>query len=224
LAHRNPVVVFLTFAALAANGCSDPVPDNDAHNDAGDVSSVDADAATVDAGDLTPVDAGSVPVDAGDVAPTADPAATGTPAAATSGSTPPAALDPSEPSYEVPVPDELMAFARYAVGTVKWVVKKDERRLEYTLPDELIGKRQPIELVGPETASQTWSLRGATFGTAECTQLQSQIECREQLDGLAIDVGAVESRVNAGQLPPERLRVTRVFQGDPIGILRFTVK
>jgi hypothetical protein len=150
----------------------------------------------------------------------------GEPAAASGGAgaapTPPPALDPNSPSYEVPVTDStLRAFAQYPVGVVEWTAKKGERKLEYALPTDLIGSEQRLELVGADNPNGPWTLRGATFGTADCQVESGQIVCREALAGVPIDVNAVSARVQAGALPPQRLEVTKVFNGDPIGILRF---
>jgi hypothetical protein len=149
----------------------------------------------------------------------AEPAAT---SGGVSGSVAPPALDPNRPSYEVPVKDAaLQAFAHYPVGPVEWTAKKGERKLEYALPTDLIGSEQRLELVGADSPNGPWTLRGATFGTADCQALNGQIVCREALAGVPIDVNAVAARVQTGDLPPQRLDVTKVFNGDPIGILRF---
>jgi hypothetical protein len=67
-------------------------------------------------------------------------------------------------------------------------------------------------------------LRGGNFGEAECEQLGNEIVCHETLDGIAVDVAAIEARVQAGELAPERLDVTRAFESDPIGVLRFAAR
>ena len=134
----------------------------------------------------------------------------------------PAALDPGSPSYEVPVMDGALArFAQYAVAPVEWTAKKGERKLEYVLPAALVGADQRLEFVGADSAGGPWTLRGPTFGTASCENVSGQIVCRETLAGVPIDVAAVAARVQTGELPPQRLEVTKVFNGDPIGILRF---
>jgi hypothetical protein len=133
----------------------------------------------------------------------------------------PAAIDPGAPSYEVPVSEDLAGFAHYPIDSVEWSERKGERRLEYTLPADLIGTAQRLELKGPETTGPEWSLQGEAFGTATCELKEGQIVCVEQLAGIPIDLAAVEQRVQAGELPPERLETSKVFQGDPLGILRF---
>jgi hypothetical protein len=80
---------------------------------------------------------------------------------------------------------------------------------------------QHLEFKGPDSAGTTWTLHGDKFGTAHCQALEAQIICNEKLDGIAIDMDAVQQCVQAGELAPERLQVTKAFQGDPIGILRF---
>lgn len=59
------------------------------------------------------------------------------------------------------------------------------------------------------------------FGTAECELTEGQIVCLEMLAGVPIDLDAVQQPVQTGELPPERLEVSKVFQGHPLGILRF---
>jgi hypothetical protein len=134
---------------------------------------------------------------------------------------PPPAVDLTQPYYEVPVSDSLTPFARYPVGSVNWAVKGGRRRLEYQLPADLLGTAQMIEFKGPDTTATTWSLTGENFGTADCSLSDQQVVCQEHLAGIPIDIAAVEARVNAGQLAPQRLDVAKVFQGDPIGVLRF---
>jgi hypothetical protein len=130
---------------------------------------------------------------------------------------------PGLPSYEVPVTVELADFSRYQVESVQWRERNGERRLQYDLPADLIGHAQRVEFSGPATSDASWSLRSDKFGQAECEQIGTQVACHETLSGIEIDVEAVEARVSAGELDPGRLGVTRVFEADPIGILRFTV-
>jgi len=132
-----------------------------------------------------------------------------------------AALDPGSPSYEVPVSAELADSSRYQVASVQWRERNGERRLQYDLPADLIGHAQRVEFSGPATNDSSWSLRSDKFGEAECKQTGAEVVCHETLSGIEIDVEAVEARVNAGELDPGRLGVTRVFEADPIGILRF---
>jgi hypothetical protein len=134
-----------------------------------------------------------------------------------------ATLDPGSPSYEVPVSVELADFSRYQVASVQWRERNGERRLQYDLPADLIGHAQRVEFSGPATNDSSWSLRSDKFGEAECKQTGTEVVCHETLSGIEIDVEAVEARVNAGELDPGRLGVTRVFEADPIGILRFTL-
>jgi hypothetical protein len=133
----------------------------------------------------------------------------------------PPTIEPGAPSYEVPVSGDLADFAYYPIADVEWSERKGERRLEYTLPAELIGTAQRLELKGPDSAGSEWNLQGETFGTATCELVEGQIVCTEMLAGIPIDLTAVEQRVQAGELPPERLAISKVFQGDPLGILRF---
>jgi hypothetical protein len=147
-------------------------------------------------------------------------------AAATGGETAVApvssALAAPGPTYEVPVADPaLVPFSQYPVaGHVKWEVKKGVRVLEYKLPAQLVGAEQKVELTGPDAAAD-WMLTGAA-GTALCSAQAGQIQCMEMLPGVAIDVPAVETMVSAGQVAAQKLAVTKVFVGDPLGILRFS--
>ena len=126
----------------------------------------------------------------------------------------------SDATYEVPVAAELMSFATYDVSHVKWEVKKGARVLEYNLPDDLTGASNKVQLSGPDT-TDNWELSGAA-GDASCKTEAGQIRCHESLPGITVDVGAIELRVSMGQLAQEKLAVTKVFQGDPLGILQFT--
>jgi hypothetical protein len=134
----------------------------------------------------------------------------------------PVAIDSAQPTYEVPVAAELAEYAHYQVDGVQWREKNGERRLAYDLPADLIGHAQRVEFSGPASGTSTWSLQGQKFGDAECEQTGDQIACHETLNGIRVDLAAVEARVNAGELDPRQLDVTRIFESDPIGILRFT--
>lgn len=126
------------------------------------------------------------------------------------------------PSYQVPVSTELVAFSRYRVGSVDWRVDADgETRLSYDLPADLIGKAQRLDFSGVVTSETTWSLEGKDFGTADCSLTDAEITCIEHLDGVKIDMAEVQKRVDDGKLAPQRLQVTKAFDADPIGILRF---
>jgi hypothetical protein len=122
-------------------------------------------------------------------------------------------------TYQVPVDASLAGFNQYAVGHVKWEVKKGVRVLEYNLPQELVGTNQKVQLTGPDAASD-WMLTGAV-GTAMCNAQAGQIQCMEVLPGVSVDVPAVQSMVSKGQLAAQNLAVTKVFVGDPLGILTF---
>lgn len=126
------------------------------------------------------------------------------------------------PSYQVPVSTDLVAFSRYRIESVQWRVDDGgEVRLAYALPVDLTGKSQRLDFSGVMTSETTWSLEGKDFGTAECSQTGADIMCVEHLDGVEVDVAAVKKLVDAGKLAPQRLDVTKAFDADPIGILRF---
>jgi hypothetical protein len=59
-------------------------------------------------------------------------------------------------------------------------------------------------------------------GTATCTAQGQAVRCNESLPGVPVSVEAVEARVLEGKLAPQKLAITKVFAGDPLGILYFT--
>lgn len=168
-----------------------------------------------------PAPSDAAPSDAPASEPAPSDATTPTPPAADSGAATPSA-EVIEPSYEVPVGSELAPFARYRLSDVRWMVKDGQRRLVYELPEDLLGHGRRVDFRGPDTAASAWTLDGGAVGTAQCVLAAGQMTCREQLPGVQVDVAAVEARVMAGELAPQQLEVTKVFQGDPIGVLRFT--
>lgn len=121
---------------------------SDAANPSPDARSVDSDPAPT-AGS----DASDLAISAGNDA--SDPVST----AGRQSATPPP-IDPGTPSYEVPVSDELADFARYPVASVERSERNGERRLEYTLPGDLVGADQRLEFKGPDSAGPRWSLQG----------------------------------------------------------------
>lgn len=184
-------------------------------------------AATPNADDAPVDDAPAVPVEQApapsEAAPSDATPSDANPPAADSGAATPSA-EVIEPSYEVPVGAELAPFARYRLTDVRWMVKDGQRRLVYELPEDLLGHSRRVDFRGPDTAESTWTLDGESVGTAQCVLAAGQMTCREQLPGVQVDIAAVEARVMAGELAPQQLEVTKVFQGDPIGVLRFAAQ
>lgn len=124
--------------------------------------------------------------------------------------------------YDVPVSADLAAFAQYQVTDAQWTItSRGERKLQYTLPADLVGNPQVVELVGPDSGAP-WQLAGEVPGTTgDCVVDGPHVVCTEHLPGVVVDLPMLEARVAAGTLAPERLAVSQVFAPDPIGILRF---
>ncbi|MCC7541489.1 MAG: hypothetical protein IT379_35050 [Deltaproteobacteria bacterium] len=136
---------------------------------------------------------------------------------------PPIVIEGRLARYDVPVTDaELAPFAQYQVTDAEWTItSRGDRKLQYTLPADLVGTPQLVELEGPDSGAP-WSLTGEVPGTtADCVLDGPHVVCTEHLPGIVVDLPMLEARVAAGTLAPERLRVAQVFAPDPIGILRF---
>lgn len=160
----------------------------------------------------------------GDDARTGDDAATAADSPPTSDAAglPPIVIAGRLARYDVPVSPELEPFAQYQVTDAEWTINsRGERRLQYTLPLDLTGTAQLVELEGIDSGAP-WQLVGEVAGTtAECVTDGPHVVCTEHLPGVVVDLAALEARVAAGSLSAERLRVAQVFAPDPIGILRF---
>ncbi len=129
--------------------------------------------------------------------------------------------------YEVPiVKPELAAAATYATSEVHWTVSGGTARLEYDLPVALVGTSIRVEFTGSfDPATNKGTLTGPP-GTAECTMTATTVECLEVMRGLLpinADMALIASLAKADYAGPveHRLEVSKVFIGDPIGVVRF---
>jgi hypothetical protein len=132
---------------------------------------------------------------------------------------------PGAASYRVPVSAELEPWARYPVEEVEFEREGSRVRISYPFPEWLSGDGADIELEGEyEDGADTFAVT-AEQGSGTCTRANTRFECTEHLPGLEIDrEKARDSMQDAGLASDEitqRLRVTSVFESDPIGIFEF---
>ncbi len=129
-------------------------------------------------------------------------------------------------AYDVPVPPELAAAATYATAHIHWTTQDGAARLEYDLPQGLVGGVVHVEFAGAfDPQANKATLTGAA-GSAECTVSATSVSCLEHMPGilpLQPDMAMVEafSRQDYAGPVQHRVEVTRRFIGDPIGIVRF---
>ncbi len=126
-----------------------------------------------------------------------------------------------EGTYSVPVTDAALATAATFPVRVKFQqLRNGDTRLHYTLPAELVGREQSVDVTGSGT-----TLRGAA-GTAECTTSDGAgTVCNERLPGVTVDMALVEATLKTKQPSAAELarglKVSATFSIDPIGVLRF---
>ncbi len=145
-----------------------------------------------------------------------------------SGTTAPGALPASGSfggSYEVPVPVELSAAARFDVTEIEWVVTGSTVHLSYNLPRALVGKALRVDFVGTLDPSASHAALSGAAGTSDCVVSATQIVCTETMPGLipvAPDLTVVASLAAASYtgVAQDRIAVATRFAGDPIGIAR----
>lgn len=147
------------------------------------------------------------------------------------GATPDDAASPIPPApviggamaeYEVPIDGALAAYARYQITDLSWRIDERGRAsLEYTLPAELVGTPQLVNMESTTSAFPV-SLSGAV-GSATCSEVGARVTCQEMLPGITVDLATVNAAVSSGTISPERASVSAHFSVEPIGIVRFDV-
>lgn len=123
-------------------------------------------------------------------------------------------------TYSVPVTEDLKASATYAVNELEWSYANGVATLGYKLPVELLGRSQRVSFTGPFDATTLTGRLTSEDGTAECKIVDRTVECLEDMHALMPiehDLDRVTELAPAS-IATERVRVTRVFISDPIGI------
>lgn len=126
-------------------------------------------------------------------------------------------------TYVVPHVDPALAPAATYPVTVK--VKElagGAVRMHYTLPPELVGVPQDVDLVGSASGGMS-----GPAGRADCrADVDANTECRETLSGVRVDLqqvkAALEARGVTASEQDAKMKVAERFGIDPIGVLRFT--
>lgn len=126
--------------------------------------------------------------------------------------------------YLVPVPDELAAAATYAVDHVDWEVQGSAVKLQYDLPEGLVGGRIRVVLNGTLPAGATTVDVAGELATGQCIGSATLVSCREEfftLPALPIDMAVVQeaAAVEYAGAVADREEVARLFGSDPIGII-----
>lgn len=126
----------------------------------------------------------------------------------------------SDASYEVPgfPPGQAvydMSLKLEVDGNTVWA--------RYDLPLDLTGVKNRIEVAGSFIGDGIARLTGEK-GELICHFVEEKCDARYK--DLHVDLGAVKSRLEASGFNPDRvetgLTISRRFQGDPIGIIRFS--
>ena len=124
--------------------------------------------------------------------------------------------------YQVPVADELKAFADFQVNFVSSKPAENPTTLRFQLPKELIGTAGYYTIRKLSETSNRWSGPNAS-GT--CDQREHVIRCTLRFHDLVMDLSEVEKAINAMPKSPgekmNRLQVATSFMAEPIGILTY---
>lgn len=123
----------------------------------------------------------------------------------------------AEPSYQVPVPDDLKEYAQYPIKDVQVTPTS----VSYTLPLELTGTPNKIVLEAKGTAADgSYTRFEGPKGVANC----NDVACNVRYRNLELDpTGVRQNLLNEGFQGKDltkRLQVFAAFSGDPAGIIR----
>lgn len=123
-------------------------------------------------------------------------------------------------SYHVPVPLELMPFATYPLDDVAVTRTDDRVAIAFTLPVGLLGFAVPITFTGTVGGEVTGS-----GGDGTCRD-DGGLVCDLRYYDFGVDVDAVAAywRQRNDGFVVDRLRVTALFEADPLGVVRFTAR
>jgi len=130
--------------------------------------------------------------------------------------------------YAVPMSPALTVAGTFDVPRVDWTVNAGIARLDYDLPEGLVGGKLSIEFSGALESGETAVVLTSEHGTASCTMTGSLVSCSEQLvalGSLPLSTAVIEQRATVEYAGPvaDRLAVAQVFGSDPIGIVTFDV-
>jgi len=124
--------------------------------------------------------------------------------------------------YQVPVSDQLKAFADFQMKSVSLWPNKNPKSLRFQLPKELVGTASYYTILKLSESSNHWSGPNAS-GT--CDQSKHSIRCNLSFHDLLIDQTEVEKAINATSNTPlekmNRLQVAAIFKAEPIGTLDY---
>lgn len=125
------------------------------------------------------------------------------------------------PIYKAPVPageSELLPYASFEIRDARRSIRDGRVLVEYTLPFELTGVAQKIELEGPLTTQGTFQMTGS-HADAVCDQRQCSLNYKD----LVTDLPGLRRSFRAAGLSPQetelRMRVAGHFVEDPHGLL-----
>ena len=130
-------------------------------------------------------------------------------------------------NYFVPVPDELVDYADFAIGVIEVRMRGSELELRYDLPALLVGETRGVSFRGELTRAargepSQFVLEGDD-GRATCAAQDGIWRCDEVLRDVQPDLSKIEQEL-ADLTEPEaagRRAVAERFAVDPIGVLSF---
>lgn len=128
-------------------------------------------------------------------------------------------------TYEVPTTDALKDFARFELKDFSKKAEKNYVSIKYTLPEELTGTKQHIELEGfAGVEGQTFLLFGDQ-AQAECLNYSSTVNCTIRYNDIEVDedkaLKVIRKISKSNEEVGARLEVMRFFSTEPVGIISY---
>lgn len=127
-------------------------------------------------------------------------------------------------TYEVPTAVALKDYARFELKDFSKSREGHFVSIKYTLPEELTGEKQDIELSGIAEEGKTFLLFGEQ-ADAECLNYASTINCTIRYNDLEIDeakaLKAIRKISKSEEEVSGRVQVMRFFSTDPVGIISY---
>lgn len=127
-------------------------------------------------------------------------------------------------TYEVPVPEELAAYATYELPHFEMESYGNGKvKVSYRLPTLLTGNEHKVKFYGTMKADGTAELEGN--GKMTCFSKETGNECHVKYENLDVNLDAVRAELKQTNLPQDaqekKLAVSTLFSGDLQGIVKF---
>lgn len=133
---------------------------------------------------------------------------------------------PVRGTYEVPVQNtELTSFASYPVKFKADNYQDVPTQIDFPLPEALVGETKIIQMSKSTENANVWTGENVL---GVCSTIDRYFTCNVKFNNLNIDPNKVDAAVQSTYSTPNevnnRIQVARIFDGEPIGILRYKLR